>query len=275
MAMHPGRVRGTAVLLVHLAAGCAAPRAPVPVTVTCVVPPAPACACAHAPPTPSTDAGTVAVAPDAAVTPPPEDRTVARWGGAWHRATVLGSVCPGFVRVHFAPDAEGETEVVSVRDVQEPDAQGRLPELRASPPGEPVTASTALRPGSAVLALSGGQWWPSRVRVLRANGGVRIRYDGYGPEWDEDLARDHLRRPGGEALTHPPGVVEPAGGPVPSTLPLTAGMAVQARSRGRWFDARVLAVECGDLVRVHFPGWEPVWDSVIPRDHLRVTPTTR
>lgn len=254
--------RSTPLLVALFALACHNTPAPVALTVTCLArpeqappppPPQPTCDCATpAPPTPT-------VRPTG---------PVARWGAAWQRAEVIGAVCPGFVRVRFEPDARDESEVVSVRDVQETDAQGRLPDVHATPPGAPVVLSR-LRVGSEVQARYNGQWYPATVRALRRDGTVGIRYDGYGAEWDENMALDALCLRSGEAFTHPAGVAEPRGEPIAEGAAVTAGTRVEARSRGRWFDARVMGEECGGLVRVHFVGWEPVWDAVIARDRLR------
>ncbi len=257
-------VRSAPLVAALLALACHNTPAPVALTVSCLTrpeqaPPPPP------PPPPACDCATRAPAPTPPVRP---TGPVARWGAAWQRAEVIGAVCPGFVRVRFEPDAHDESEVVSVRDVQETDAQGRLPEVHALPPGAPVVLAR-LRVGSEVQARYNGQWYPATVRVLRRDGTVGIRYDGYGAEWDENMALDALCLRSGEAFTHPTGAPGPHGTPLAEGVAVTAGTRVEARSRGRWYDARVIGEECGGLVRVHFAGWEPVWDAVIARDRLR------
>lgn len=242
---------------------CAAPRAPEPVVVTCVSRVEPvACPRAEAPPSP------VAASAGAVVPRGP----VLRWGASWQRGTVVGGACRGIMRVHFADDPEEATEFVSARDVQEYDAQGRTPEIHTPPPGTSVDLPVVVRPRDALLALSGGTWYPARALRLGRDGTVRIHYDGYGSDDDEDLPRSSLRRPDPEPLTHPPGRSVPQGDPLDTSTPLLPGARVEALARQRWFDARVLQAECDDLVRVRLIGWEPAWDAVVPRARLRLPP---
>ncbi len=254
------RISPRLTLLALLLAGCQSARAPVPVTVTCVSRVEPvACAC-PAPPAP----------PATAVTPPARaPGTVVRWGSSWQPAAVLGAVCNGLQRVRFASDAPDDTEVVSARDVQETDARGNVPEVHTPPPGGALLEGVLVPVREPLLAHYGGVWYPAHALRPSRSGAVRIRYDGYGSEWDENLPRASLRRPTGEPLTHPVGRPMPAGEPVAQGDPLAPGTPVEARARGRWFDAQVLHAECEGYVRVHLLGWEPAWDAVVARDRLR------
>lgn len=242
---------------------CASPRAPAPVVVTCVSRVEPVvCPRPEPPPAP----------PAAATAPSTPGGTVIRWGMSWQRGTVVGAACRGMLRVRFEGDPADAIELVSARDVQELDAHGRAPEIHTPPPGTPVDLPTVVRPRDPLLALSGGTWYPARALRVGRDGAVRIRYDGYDAEWDEDLPRASLRRPDPDALTHPPGRPAPQGDPLDEGSPLAAGARVEALARQRWFDARVLHAECEDLVRVRLVGWEPGWDAVVPRARLRAAP---
>ncbi len=64
--------------------------------------------------------------------------------------------------------------------------------------------------------------------------------------------------------------VEPTDIPVSSDTPLRIGSTVLSYSQGRWWRAEVLRLGPGDLVQIHFPGWDAKWDTTIPRDELQV-----
>jgi len=65
----------------------------------------------------------------------------------------------------------------------------------AKPPGTSVTPATELETGDAVLVEWGGQWWGGEVLEVLAENRVKIRYDGWGKDWDEAVARERVRLP--------------------------------------------------------------------------------
>jgi hypothetical protein len=62
--------------------------------------------------------------------------------------------------------------------------------------------------------------------------------------------------------------VQPSGLPVGPDTPLEVGAAVLANWRGVWWRAQVVALEPGDLVRIHYVGWDSRWDETVPRSSL-------
>jgi hypothetical protein len=64
--------------------------------------------------------------------------------------------------------------------------------------------------------------------------------------------------------------VEPSGVSVELETRLEVGSTVLAFSHGRWWRAEVTALEGEDQVRIHYCGWDPVWDESMPRDALQV-----
>ena len=50
---------------------------------------------------------------------------------------------------------------------------------------------------------------------------------------------------------------------------LRVGQAVRAQWGASWFDAQVIAVE-GDNVRIHYTGYDEMWNEVVPRHRLRI-----
>lgn len=51
--------------------------------------------------------------------------------------------------------------------------------------------------------------------------------------------------------------------------PLRAGQGVRAAWGAGWYDAQVIAVE-GDNVRIHYTGYDEMWNEVVPRHRLRI-----
>jgi hypothetical protein len=66
--------------------------------------------------------------------------------------------------------------------------------------------------------------------------------------------------------------VPPSNVPVGPETPLKVGSRVLAFSQGRWWRADVIGLEPGDRVKLHFPGWDAKWDTVVPRAELQVDP---
>jgi len=50
---------------------------------------------------------------------------------------------------------------------------------------------------------------------------------------------------------------------------LREGQGVRAQWGASWFDAQVIAVE-GDNVRIHYTGYDEMWNEVVPRHRLRI-----
>jgi hypothetical protein len=64
--------------------------------------------------------------------------------------------------------------------------------------------------------------------------------------------------------------VEPSGIAVgPDTL-VKPGAAVLANWQGLWWRAQVLSVGPADSVRIHYVGWDAMWDETVPRSALQV-----
>jgi hypothetical protein len=64
--------------------------------------------------------------------------------------------------------------------------------------------------------------------------------------------------------------VEPSGIPIDPETRLEVGSTVLAFSQGRWWRAEVIALEGEEHVRLHFPGWDSIWDESSPRTALQV-----
>lgn len=57
----------------------------------------------------------------------------------------------------------------------------------------PVTAQTLLQPGQALQVKYGETWYTAEVVGFESDGGIHIRYFGWGPSWDEIVPREDLR----------------------------------------------------------------------------------
>jgi hypothetical protein len=68
-----------------------------------------------------------------------------------------------------------------------------LASLPVEPSGIPIEMETRLEVGSTVLAFSHGRWWRAEVTALEGEDHVRIRYPGWGPNWDASMRRTALQ----------------------------------------------------------------------------------
>jgi hypothetical protein len=147
--------------------------------------------------------------------------------------------------------------------------------------GTPLTAETPLKVGDPILIEYYGSWWEGEVLALKSNGDVRIRYTGYGSDWDETVPRSRVRRStagavvGTAAQQHPPGPLRVgpggnvnAGKPVGPTTPLKTGDRVQIEQYGAWWAGEVLDVLEDGRIKVRYTGWGSGWDEVVPRSRL-------
>jgi hypothetical protein len=91
--------------------------------------------------------------------------------GSFWPATLLAELPDGRVVVH--PDGHGEDSDEIVR----PD---RLRRLAAGGAGK-------------LVVEWGGSYWPATILVRHGDGRALIRYDGYGPEWDEIVGPARMR----------------------------------------------------------------------------------
>ena len=54
---------------------------------------------------------------------------------------------------------------------------------------------------------------------------------------------------------------------------MAVGDVIDAKdSEGRWFDSRIVAIDVGDRVRVHYNGWSSRWDSWVDRNDESIQP---
>ena len=57
----------------------------------------------------------------------------------------------------------------------------------------PVTDQTPLRPGQALQVSYAGTWYAAEVVGIEGDGGIHIKYFGWGSNWDEIVPRSDLR----------------------------------------------------------------------------------
>ncbi|TAD89529.1 MAG: hypothetical protein EAZ99_09020 [Alphaproteobacteria bacterium] len=101
--------------------------------------------------------------------------------GAWYAGRALGSRGGGCL-VRFDGFDADEDEVVP---------SGALLPYASEGPGRAVSQC---RRGDAVIAYSEEAWFPGRVREDGRNNRCPIRFDGFGPEEDEDIPLHLVRR---------------------------------------------------------------------------------
>lgn len=189
-----------------------------------------------------------------------------RWGTSWYPATRLRTVCGPYTLIRFDGYGPEWDSIVHERDLR---ARGD----RALPAWQSTVATVALpdghelRRGEALMGEWHGSWYP--VHVLRARGATaRIRYDGYGREWDEEMTRSRLR------LREPE-----VDGPVPSLPPRSKWVSVNAqtvfragqravvRQGGAQKWATITSVD-GPVLWVHYRGTSLAFDEPITADRV-------
>lgn len=119
-------------------------------------------------------------------------------------------------------------------------AAGPGPEMAA----EPMTAEQ-LAPGARVLVERGGQWLPGTVVAQVGPDRIRVHYEGYGPEWDEDVGPARLR----------PAAPSAAGNA--ATDVHAVGDVVLVDLAGRLMLAQVVEALPDGKLRVQYDGFEP------------------
>jgi len=110
------------------------------------------------------------------------DALYVEWGGSWWKATAIAPLPDGRTVIHYDGWSEDYDEIARPKRIR-----------------TPLSIQTTPSPGESVFVEWKGSWWPAKILKV-SKGGYRIHYDGYGPEWDEDVgpARvTHLSPPEG------------------------------------------------------------------------------
>jgi len=69
-----------------------------------------------------------------------------------------------------------------------------------------------------------------------------------------------------------PGAIASTGKAVTAETPLRVGMVLQVEWSGEWWAARIIGIQRDGQVKIHYLGWEPEWDEVVPRSRLQLDP---
>ena len=75
-----------------------------------------------------------------------------------------------------------------------------------------------------------------------------------------------------EDLGGAPGPIESTRRPVAADTVLQSGQILQVEQCKAWWAGKVLTLLPNGGVRVHYLGWAPVWDEVVPRARLQLDP---
>jgi len=118
----------------------------------------------------------------------------------------------------------------------------RTTKTSAAPAAEAMTAEQ-MSPGAAVLVERGGQWLPGSVVAQVGPDRFRVHYEGYGPEWDEDVGPARLR-PAAAASD-------------PNAAPLAAGESVLVDLSGRLMLGRIVEMRPDGKLKIQYDGFEP------------------
>lgn len=104
------------------------------------------------------------------------DALFVEWGGSWWRATAIAPLPDGRTVIHYDGWSEDYDEVAKPKRIRTPLANLPTPTV-----------------GESVFVEWKGSWWPAKVLKV-SKGAYRIHYDGYGPEWDEDVTISRVTR---------------------------------------------------------------------------------
>lgn len=143
--------------------------------------------------------------------------------------------------------------------------------------GRCVTKRTRLKVGQVLQVQWQQQWWAARVLRARRDGKVRIRYVGWGSEYDETVVRSRLQldrqavKKARKAALLPwiVGTAEfvPFEGALAS---LAIGQEILVESGGQWWPATVLGILAHERkARIHYTGWEASWDENVANSRIR------
>lgn len=108
------------------------------------------------------------------------DALYVEWGGSWWKATALAPLPDGRTVIHYDGWSDDHDEIAKPRRIRTT---------------LPVKAAPAV--GESVFVEWKGSFWPTKVLKVSGTGGqasYRVHYDGYGPEWDEDVTSSRLTR---------------------------------------------------------------------------------
>lgn len=112
------------------------------------------------------------------------------YGSTWYPATVLA--VPQAAQWQIAYDGYGAEwyQVVGPERIR-----ARTQRPAAVPPGRAAAHLSRIGPGTNVLVEWRGHWYRARIVRPLSDSATRIRYVGYGREWDEDVGAARVRLP--------------------------------------------------------------------------------
>ncbi len=123
----------------------------------------------------------------------PGTHALVEWSGLFYPAVVVAVIDEAHLKISYTGWGSEWDEVVTLDRVV---AGTRLDGSPFGAKGRPPATTYAIesaRVGDAVEVEWGGSWWPARVLEVVPEG-VKIRYDGYGQEWDEVVGQARVRR---------------------------------------------------------------------------------
>lgn len=190
-----------------------------------------------------------------------------RWGTSWYPATRLRTVWGPYTLVRFDGYGAEWDSIMHERDVRPRDERS-LPPWQSEVAPAPLPAEHVVRRGDALMGEWRGSWYPVHVLRVRSATHARIRYDGFGSEWDEDMSRARLR------LRDPE-----VDGPAPAVPPQDEWIALDAQSvlragqravvrqgsAQKW--ATITRVD-GPVLWVHYRGTSLAFDEPVTLDRL-------
>ncbi len=99
------------------------------------------------------------------------------WGGSWWAATTLAVLNDGRVVIHYTGWGAEWDELATPKRIR-----------------REVQGAATYTAKEAVFVEWKGSWWPAHVKKVEGKDKYGIRYDGYGPEWDEVVGPSRIKR---------------------------------------------------------------------------------
>lgn len=134
------------------------------------------------------------------------------------------------------------------------------------------------RVGEFVLVDWEGAPFPAYIIEAKANGRLRVHYDGYDTRWDEDVVADRVLGLAKQPLVRPPppekirrleGNLAPLGtASATPPAPYRVGDKVRVKWRGSVYVAAVVTVISNDRFVVHYEGHESAWDEQVGLERI-------
>jgi hypothetical protein len=117
--------------------------------------------------------------------------------------------------------------------------------------GRATRLERPLRSGERVFVAWRGSFWPATTLAVRDDGRARVRYQGYGPAWDELAPPQRIMRE------------------LPHRDEVRVSEQVYVSWRGSYWPARIVGLRPGGRVAIAYEGYGPEWDEAVGLERIK------